>query len=82
VHLMTSLCLPLVVSSVASMGDLDMVSPGLPWPAVAPLEFPMSEETMSVVREVLGADGASSGAVGIEVDGAGPQPSDDFGGLL
>jgi hypothetical protein len=34
------------------------------------------------VREVMGADGASLGAVSVKVDGAIPRPGDDAGGLL
>jgi hypothetical protein len=37
---------------------------------------------MPPVREVLGTDGTSLGAVGVEVDGAGPRPCDDTRGLL
>jgi hypothetical protein len=37
---------------------------------------------MPLMREVLGTDGALLDTVGIEVDGAGPQPCDDASGLL
>jgi hypothetical protein len=34
------------------------------------------------VQEILGVDGASLGVTSIEVDGVGPQPSDDTRGSL
>jgi hypothetical protein len=44
---------------------------------------PVSWGTLALeVREALGADGASLGAIGIEVDGAHPRPGDGTGGLL
>jgi hypothetical protein len=49
----TSLCLPLVVSSAASVGDLAMVAPGMPRPTVALLESPAPEEPMSEVLVAL-----------------------------
>jgi hypothetical protein len=34
------------------------------------------------IQEMSGNDGATLGATSVEVDGAGPQPSDDTGGLV
>jgi hypothetical protein len=55
-----------------------------PW---SPLESSALEEPTSEAREVPvwempGADGASLGTASVKVDGAGPQSSDDTGGLL
>jgi hypothetical protein len=54
------LCLPLMVSWTASIGDLAMVTWGLPRPVVAP------------VLRVLGSGGASLGAAVVGVVGTGP----------
>jgi hypothetical protein len=61
--------------------------PGSPRPVVVPWEPPAPEEpTLEVweapVQEILGVDGASLGVTSIEVDGVGPQPSDDTRGSL
>jgi hypothetical protein len=61
-----------------------MVPQGLLWSVVAQWETlvlkeptPEALQALVLVSEVSGADGASLGATSIEVDGAGPQPSDD-----
>jgi hypothetical protein len=52
-------------------------------PSYLLLVAPVSWGTLVLeVREALGADGASLGAIGIEVDGAHPRPGDGTGGLL
>jgi hypothetical protein len=67
---MTSTRPPMVASSATSVGELAMVTPVLPqWAMVLVLVTPS-------------ADGMSQGAASIEVDGAGPQLSDDIRGLL
>jgi hypothetical protein len=43
---------------------------------------PAPEELAPEVREVMGADGTSLGAVSVKVDGAIPRPGDDAGGLF
>jgi hypothetical protein len=71
----TSLCPPLVASPVASVGDLAMV------------ESPASEESTSEARGAPisvtpRVDGTSQGTTCVEVDGVGPQQSDDVRGLM
>jgi hypothetical protein len=56
--------------STASMGDLAMVTPGPPWPMVAPVESPTLD------------GGALQGGTGVEVVGAGLWLGDDNGSLL
>jgi hypothetical protein len=69
------------------MGDLVMVTLGLPWPTMVPLESSTLVECTSKAWEeptlvMPGVDEASEGATGVEVDGADPQLSDDAGGSL
>jgi hypothetical protein len=69
------------------MGDLVMVTLGLPWLTMVPLESSTLVECTSKAREeptlvMPGADEASEGATGVEVDGADPQLGDDAGGSL
>jgi hypothetical protein len=71
----TSLRPPLVASPTASVGDLAMV------------ESPASEESTSEARGAPisvtpRVDGTSQGTACVEVDGAGPQQSDDVRGLM
>jgi hypothetical protein len=73
----TSSYLPLVALFAASMADLAMVPPGLPWPVVAPQETPEVEEPTPGVWEapmqvMLGADGALLCTASVEVNGAAP----------
>jgi hypothetical protein len=51
-------------------------------PSVASSKEPTSEAWEVPVLVMLGVDVVSQGAACIEVDGAGPQLSDDAGGLL
>jgi hypothetical protein len=45
-------------------------------------EEPTSKVSKVPVQVMSGADGTLLGAASVEVDGAGPQPSDDTGGSL
>jgi hypothetical protein len=49
---------------------------------VALQETLVPEAREAPVQEMLGANGASLGATSVEVDGAGPHPSDDTRGSL
>jgi hypothetical protein len=49
--------LPLVASSVTSMGNLALVPSSSPWTMAVPRETPAPEEPMPDVREAPGADG-------------------------
>jgi hypothetical protein len=64
-----------------------MVPPRSPQTLVASRETlamkePTPEAREEPVQEMPGANGASLGAASVEVDGTGPQPSDDTGGSL
>jgi hypothetical protein len=61
VHLVISLCLPLMVSSIVSVGDLTEVTPGSQRLVVVP------------VPGVPSVGGASQGVTGARVVGADPQ---------
>jgi hypothetical protein len=79
--------LSLVALLVASLGNLSVVTSGLRWPPVAPVESPTLVERTSEAREELApmmpsADGVSKGTASVEVDGASPQLSDEARGLL
>jgi hypothetical protein len=52
------------------MGDLALVPSSLPWLVVVPWETLAPEESTPEVQKASGADGASLGAVSVEVDGA------------
>jgi hypothetical protein len=56
--------------------------PYLPLVATVPRGTPVSVELAPEVREALGADGASLGAVSVKADGANPRSGGDAGGLL
>jgi hypothetical protein len=85
--MVTSLCPPLVASLAASMGDIAVVTLGLPRPVVESVESPTLEEPTleaqdASVSVMPSADDASQGTTSVEVDGADPQLGDGIGGLL